>query len=825
MYAPPRMIDRRMPVRQCVRMRAIIAVLAMVLPVIFAAPALGQSQKPVAVTSVNADRPISAINFEGLQRVKQQEVLNNIRAAVGDPYDPKTVLDDVHRLNRLGQFKFTDAVEILQDDGTVAILYRFSEQQIIAERQVVGNRLISDADLLAVVQVVPLGPRDDYLIQTAKRAIENLYKKRGHYLTTVQIDETELNENGLLIFRVIEGPRVKVKAVEFEGNHAYSADQLKAEVRTRTAIAILRKGELDEELITDDIAALVRFYTDRGYLDVRVDRKIELSPNSKEAKVTFVVAEGDQYRLRSLRVSTPDGSPPKVFAPEQIAAILVLKTGDVYSGDLLRQSMEALKQAYGRMGYLQVFEDGGIRPSARRLEDDLAVDLDIVINEGMRVIVGDVQIVGNQLTRDNVIRRETRNIYPGLPIDGTQIIETENRLVKTRLFSDARITVQPPQPGAALADGDPDSVNDVEVRDVLIEVKERSTGSVNFGVAVGSDTGLFGEFSVDQKNFDITDFPESLNELISGRAFRGAGQQFNFTVRPGTELMQVITSWTEPRLFDSDYSLSVSAQILERYFDDYDQSTIGAGMSIGRRFGDIWAGALRASVEQVELTNIDPGAPTAYFQDAGPSLLTSLEFSLTRTTIGNTKRPGSGSRLELALAQFGVFGGDYTFTNATLDYTVYYTLAEDFLGRKSTLKLNSKLGYIFAGDAPIYEKFYLGGRSFRGFEFRTISPKGIRADDGLPSTQPVGGDWQLFLGAQYEFPIFGEAFNGVFFIDTGTVTDSPGFSDYRVAIGAGIRMYIPQFGDVPIAVDFGIPILSEEGDEEQIFSFSAELPF
>ncbi len=817
------MIDRRMPVHVCEKMRAIFALLALLFPVAFGSPA--HAQTPVTVSSVNADRPISAITFEGLKRVTQQEVLNNIRAAVGDPYDPRTVLDDVHRLNRLGQFKFIDAVEILQDDGSVGVVYRFTEQQIIAERQVVGNRLISDADLLAVVQVVPLGPRDDFLIQTAKRRIEDLYKKRGHYLTIVQIDETELNDNGLLIFRVIEGPRVKVRSVVFQGNKAYNSEQLNAEVRTRTALILFRKGELDEDLIGDDIAALVKFYVDRGYLDVRVDRKIELSPDSKEAKVTFVIAEGDQYRLRSLRVSTPDGSLPKVLAREQIAAILVLKTGDVYSGDLLRQSVEALRQAYGLMGYVQVFEPDAIRTMSRRIEDEHVVDLDIVIFEGVRCIVGEVQIRGNQLTRDNVVRRELRGIYPGLPIDGTQIIESENRLVKTRLFGDARITVQPPAPGDVVQDANPDAAGDVEVRDVLVEVKERSTGSVNFGVAVGSDSGLFGEFSVDQKNFDITDYPESLNELISGKAFRGAGQQFNFTVRPGTELMQIIASWTEPRLFDSDYTVSASAQVLQRYYDDYDQNTLGGGMSIGRRFGDIWAGAVRASIEQVELTNIQADAPTAYFEDAGPNILTSMEFSLTRTTLGNTKRPGSGSRLELTLAQFGVFGGDFTFTSATADYTVYFTLHEDFLGRKSTLKLNSKVGYIFGGEAPIYEKFYLGGRSFRGFEYRTISPKGIQADTGLPSDQPVGGDWQLFLGAQYEFPIFGEAFDGVIFLDTGTVSDNPGFSQYRVAIGAGIRMYIPQFGDVPIAVDFGIPLLSEEGDQEQIFSFSAELPF
>ena len=804
MYAPARMNDRRMPARMSMTLRGLLALLALLLPA-----RVASAQSPVQEGSPNADRPVSAIIFDGLRRVTEQEVRNNIRAAVGDPYDPHVVLEDVHRLVRLGQFRGIVGLETLREDGTVAITYRFEEQQIIAEVQVVGNRLIPDADLLAVVSVVPRGPRDDSLIQLAKRRIEELYRKRGHYLTTVQIDETELDKSGLLILRVIEGPRVKVKAVDFEGNQAFSDDQLNAQIKTRTALVILRKGELDEELLTDDIRALTNYYNDRGYLDVRVDRRVELSPDNKEAKVVFIVAEGDQYRLRSLRVQRPDGSPPRVFAPEQIAAIIVLKTGDVYSGDLLRQSREALIQAYGLMSYVDVT----VEAHPRRVEDEKAVDLVLVISEGARCVVGEVHISGNTLTRDNVIRRELRGIRPGLPIDATQLIESENRIQKTRLFSDARITLQQPE------------AEDPETRDVLVEVKERNTGSVNFGVALGSDSGLFGEFSIDQRNFDITDYPESFRELISGKAFRGAGQQFNFTVRPGTELFQITASWTEPRLFDSDYSLSTAVNLRTRYYDLYDEDRIGFSAALGRRFGDIWAAALRARVEQVELSNIQDESPTEVFDDAGPNVLTDLGLTLTRTTLGTARRPGSGSRLELALDQYGPFGGDFTFTSTTADYTVFFTLNEDFLGRRSTLRLNSKVGYIFGGDAPVYEQFYLGGRSFRGFDYRTISPKGIRADNGLPSDEPVGGEWEFFLGAQYEFPLFGDALTGVLFLDSGTVTDDVGFDQYRVAIGAGLRIYIPQFGDVPIALDFGIPLLSEEDDDESIFSFSAELPF
>jgi outer membrane protein insertion porin family len=385
--------------------------------------------------------------------------------------------------------------------------------------------------------------------------------------------------------------------------------------------------------------------------------------------------------------------------------------------------------------------------------------------------------------------------------------------MRTRLFNDARITVQkehPDLPG---------------YRDVLVEVKERNTGAVNFGVAVGSDSGLFGEISVNQTNFDITDTPESLEELITGRAFRGGGQTFNASIRPGTELFQYSMSLTEPHLFDTDYSGTAGFLIFQRDFSDYTQEQIGGSLGFGRRLGDIWNAALRNSVKQVKLTDIDPSAPTEVFGDAGPSLLTGAGLQLTRTTIGTVTRPGSGSRLELGYDFTGAFGGDYSFSTINAEYTVYFTVAEDFLGRITTVKISSRAGYQFGGYSPTYERFYLGGRSFRGFDFRTISPKGIANNTGLPSDDPVGGTWLFFLGTQYEFPILADSITGVAFVDSGTVTDDPGFDEYRVSVGVGLRLYIPAFGQLPIALDFGFPLVKQESDEEQLFSFSAEFPF
>ena len=762
------------------------------------------------------DRPISSIRIEGIQRVEERLIRNQLRSAIGDPFDWETTRGDVRLLNRLGEFKTVDAFATLESDGSVSLTFRVVEQAIITAVQVVGNRVIPDQDLLAVAPIEG-SPRDDFLIENSKRAMRALYRERGHYLTTISVDEAELQDTGILLFRIVEGPRVKVKAIEFEGNQAFTAAQLHAEIGTRTAVILFRRGELDEEKLTDDVAALDRFYKDRGYLDVRIGHRVDLSPDQTEAKAVFPIIEGQQFTLRSVRT---DPDPLRVFSTEQLTAMLQIKPGDVYSQDKIRKSLRVIRNAYARLGYDLALPNqpsrsgmGRIASISQRTPDGPVVDLLLIIDESTPWKVGNVDIQDNTLTRDKVIRRHVRGIRPGRPLDVTEIDKAIERLRRTRLFNEINITVQDPDP------------SNPGYRDVLVNVKERNTGSVNFGVAVGSDAGVFGELSLVQRNFDITDYPESIRELLKGRAFRGAGQQFSATLRPGDELFQYVMSFTEPYLFDTNNSLRVSGSFRDRQFRRYDEERVTLSLGLGRRFGDVWNVSVNTRFEQVELNNIDDFSPTAIFDDAGPNNLSSFGLSLTRTTVGTLTRPGRGSRLEFSVDQSGLLGGDFDFTTASAEYTVFLTLSEDFLGRKSILKLSTRAGYIFGGDAPVYQRFYLGGRSFRGFDFREVSPKGIRADNGEPSDDPIGGNWLFFAGAQYEVPLVSENLTGVVFLDSGTVTDDLGFDQYRASIGVGIRIYLPQFGPIPIAFDLAVPLLKEERDDTQVLSFSAELPF
>jgi len=627
-------------------------------------------------------------------------------------------------------------------------------------------------------------------------------------LATVIIDQAELDESDVLIYRVVEGPRVKVRSIEFQGVRSFKVAEVQSEIETKTWIPLLRRGELDDDTTRGDVKRILSFYEGSGFLDARVGSHVQLSPDNREAKVVFLVEEGPQYLVGSIQLEKFDGTPLMVFTPSQLSALLPLRIGDTFTAQYRDDSMRRIEDAYARLGYLDVI----VQPETLRVDQNPTINVLYRIDEGSVADVGVITILGNQLTKDHVIRRHVK-LQSGRRFDGTDIERTRQDILQSRLFQNVRVSVQEP------------SSDDSSVRDVIIEVTEKNTGSLNFGVGIGSDSGVLGSISLVQNNFDIADLPRSWSEFISQRAFRGAGQQFAMAIQPGDEIFDYSINLREPHFLESEYSLGGSAGYRQRVYEDYSEHRTSGDISIGRRFGDIWTANIGISQERVELVDIEDGAPQEIYDDAGPTTLDSVGVTLKRTTISRISRPGKGSALTVGAYRFGVIGDDVSFWKTSLDYTVYVTLDRDFLGRLTTLKLTSRLGRIFGDSAPTYERYYLGGRRLRGFEYRTVSPKGTPTAPDNSATVPVGGTWMMYMGAQYEFPLFGEFIDGVVFLDAGTVTDEVGFDDYRISLGIGVRLYIPQLGPTPMAFDFAIPLQKQENDRTEIFSFSAELPF
>ncbi len=775
-----------------------VVLMAVLLPTL---PVLGQGVDP-------SNRPVAAVRIAGLEEVPEPLVRNAIRLEPGAAYDAARVEADVQRITRLGRFsKVTATVADDPQGGGVIVTYALQEQPLLRSVELQGVKSL-EVDDLEVAMVLRAGdPADVFLIERARRQLVDSYQAEGFFRVQVQLDQARLDDQRELVFNIVEGPRVRVRDIRFEGLASFTGEELDKEVKQQEYFPVFRKGHLDQGLLTLDAARVRTYLQARGHLDAQVDRRIDISPDQKEAVVTFVVSEGARYTVSDVRFSSGDGTPLLLPDPQMLSA-MSLKPGAVFSAGAVQASAEAVADLYGKLGY----RDVAVTIDRRFAPDRPEVRLDVSVTPGRPTTVGKVIVSGNDLTQTRVVLRELRGMTPGRRFDKTGEDRTRRRLDESPLFRDTSVTVL----------GNPED----EVRDVLIEVSERNTGSIAFGANLSSDLGVGAAVDINQRNFDIMDFPDSWGDFTSGKAFRGGGQVFDLTLSPGAENSTYSVSWRDPAFLDSDYSLGVSGFITARERADFNEGRKGGTVRLGKRFGDVWSGSVGGRYTLVDIDDLDEEVIQDVVDVEGESDLTSLEFNLRRSTTDSNFEPSRGSRLDLGFEQVGLLGGDYDFTRVTTGYTKFWTVDQDFLDRKTVVMASAQAGYILQdNEAPIFERFFAGGRSFRGFQFRGVGPRGIVASTGGVSDDAAGGRFSLLSTLQYEFPLVDQYLRGVVFTDQGTIANDIDLGEWRVTVGAGLRMKIPFLSQAPFAVDFAIPVVEEEGDQDELVSFTLDIPF
>jgi outer membrane protein insertion porin family len=213
-----------------------------------------------------------------------------------------------------------------------------------------------------------------------------------------------------------------------------------------------------------------------------------------------------------------------------------------------------------------------------------------------------------------------------------------------------------------------------------------------------------------------------------------------------------------------------------------------------------------------------------FFDVEGYNDLFGLSGTLSRSTFDDPYRPSRGTRTVLRAEQ--VFTSDETFTKLGATHLVYITLYEDAVGSRTTLSLRTQADWIPQDqqDVPLYERYHQGCAAFRGFGVRGIGPVGIRNDTGELGGDQVGGVWSFFWGAELQQPLT-QNLALALFMDTGTVEDTVSFDHYRLSVGTGLRLFIPQLSPAPLALDFGFPIIKETSDDTRVFTFSVDIPF
>lgn len=762
-------------------------------PLAPARPALGQE-----VSEPQDGTPVKRVDLDGLRNVSESYVRRILKTRSGQNYVRQQVQDDIRELLRTRKFLDVSAATRMEA-GELVVVFALKEKPEIEALEISGEKQIKRSDIDKELTIAVGQPMDRYEVGRTRDNILRKYREEGYYYASVTVDEAALDE-GRVVITIVEGPRVRVRKIAFEGVRSFPELALRFRVRTGTYFPILAKGAFDDEQADRDALELQNFYRAEGYLDARVGYRVDIdSVDRSRLTLVFVVEEGQRYRIKEVRFSGNT-----VFTDDQLREGMALVPEAIAREDSLRSDARRIEDRYGEIGYV----DARVDTAFDFVEEPGVAVLRITINEGTRSKLGRITVRGNVRTKDEVVRRELR-FYPGEEFNTVKTRKAERRLAETGLFKKATVT----------------PLEDIEgEREALVEVEEADAVNILFGAGFSSDSGLIGSVTLENRNFDLFDWPRNFSEFIRGQAFRGDGQRMRIVLEPGTEVSRFRIDFTEPYLFDRRLRFDASLYYFSRDRGPYDEERLGVLPSLSHRFEgsllDSWAveGAIR--LEAVEISDIDPLAARDIRDVRGNSTLTSVKGALVRDTTDSRLFPTEGYRLSFSWEQAGLLGGDYEFSKPQIGFAWYKTMSTDALDRKSVLAAHVDTGWIF-GDAPVFERFYGGGfGSIRGFAYRGISPRA-----GLFNNR-VGGDFIFLTGAEYSIPLYANTVRGAAFIDMGTVDEGFSLSDWRVAAGFGLRINLEVFGGVaPMVFDFGFPLLEQDGDDVQIFQFSVGTSF
>jgi outer membrane protein insertion porin family len=351
--------------------------------------------------------------------------------------------------------------------------------------------------------------------------------------------------------------------------------------------------------------------------------------------------------------------------------------------------------------------------------------------------------------------------------------------------------------------------------DIFVDANEAQTGRLMLGVAVNSDAGLFGQILLDEQNFDWRRWPTSMEDVVSGRAWRGAGQRFRLEAMPGTQVQRYVASFQEPYLFDTPVSFGLSGSYYDRRFEDWTEQRLGGRVSLGYQWtADDVSAALAYRGESIKIydgTN-DGVSPPELAAAYGTNALHGFKLTIANDTRDSAFFPTSGHYAELGVEQ--VIGTFY-YPRATLDLRQYGLIAErpDHSGRH-VLSFSSQIGFT-GSNTPIYDTFYSGGIQFPGFQFHSVTP--------IKDDVQIGGDFQWINSLEYLFPLTADdMLHGSLFLGFGTVEENVtlDWNRFRVSPGFGFRITIPAMGPAPIALNFAVPIADADTDRHELFSFT-----
>ncbi len=724
---------------------------------------------------------VKDIRIEGIQRTEAGTVFSYLPVKVGDTMTDDKAAQAIRSLYATGFFK---DVSLEVDNGVLIVSVQ--ERPSVAQIEFLGTKEFNKDDLLKGMRSIGLAEGrifDRGLLDKAEQELKRQYISRGKYSAQITTTITPLERNRVGVrFDIVEGEIAKIRQISIIGSQAFKEGDLTGLFKLRTPGLMTwfsKDDQYSKQKLGADLETLRSHYLDRGYLEFNIDStQVSITPDKKDVYITIGISEGPQYTVSEVKLAG------EMLIPQAEALRLVkLKAGEVFSRARLTESTKAIGDRLGDDGY--AFANVNAVPDLNK--DQRKVAFTFFVDPGRRVYVRRINVAGNTRTRDEVIRREMRQLEGGW-YSANSITKSKQRVDRLGYFTEVNIET-PSVPGAT------DQV------DLNVSVVEKPTGNILLGAGFGSEGVVFSGGVTQQNVF-------------------GSGNHLGVQVNTSKINTVYSLSFTQPywtvdgvsRGFDL-YKRNVDPTSLS--LGQYRTSTVGALTRIGIPFTDIDTVTFGLGYEQTGIT-IYPDSPlriTTYVNTFGQDNTTVLGNSgWARDTRDSAIYPTRGA-ISRAFVETGLPGGTLRFYKVNAQHQRYFPLTRDF-----TLYLNGDIGYGngFGGrPLPFFRNYYVGGiTSLRGFYTATVGPKDANGD-------PVGGAKKMTGSVEVLFPFPGmrndKSVRLSGFVDAGMAGSAYAFSDLRASGGTSV-LWVSPFG--PIKMSVAQPIRSQIGDKKQVFQFT-----
>ncbi len=723
---------------------------------------------------------LTEIVVQGNQRIERATIENYLSMRVGDPITDDKIDDSLKTLFATGLF---DDVRIEREGSTVVVTV--VENPIINQVAFEGNDRITDEVLSQEVQLQPRTVFTRARVQAAVTRILDIYRSSGRYGATVEPKVIELDQNRVnLVFEIKEGPLTGVGGISFIGNENYSDSALRGAIQTKESAwyrFFTSDDTYDPDRLAYDEELLRRFYTSRGYAQFEVRSAVaELSPDGTDFFITFTVDEGELFDFGEIEVS----SNVRDVQPEELQALLVPEVGTTYDSDQIEKTVDDLTDRLSVLGYAFT----KVNPVQRLDPEAKTVSVNFAIDEGPRVYVERIDIRGNVRTLDRVIRREFR-LAEGDAFNADLLRRSQQRVRALGFFDNVGVnTLQ----GSA-----PDKVV------ITVDVTERSTGELSFGAGYSTSDGVLGDVRLRERN-------------LLGRG-QDLDAQFTFSGRR----QDIGLGFTEPYFMGRDLSVGIDLFSRQTDFQDessFDERNVGGTLRANYPLTENWRHGVRYTLRNDKIFDVAEDSSPYIRDEEGDRTSSIIGQTFTYDTRDDRFLPNAGVLFRYDQDLAGL-GGDNQWFKQELRADWYYSIVPDVV-----LNLAASGGYIFAfggEEVHLSDRFFIGGSSFRGFEFAGIGPRDVDYDDSLGGNLYYVGtaEMRFPLGLPEELQIFGRGF-----AQAGTLTDidisGPGLEDsgsIRASAGVGIS-WISPLG--PLAIDFAVPFAKEDYDQTEEFRLS-----